>query len=182
MPDRCGEAGDSVLRLFFALRPDEDTTAQLVSAAGTLHLSSQARHVPRENYHLTLAFLGEVADSRLAEFQELGRRQRCAACTITFDAYEYWALSQVVVASAQATPLSLAKLHDRLLQTLRSRTRLRPHVTLARKVTQAPVLSAMSPFIWRARTFSLMRSDSGERASVYTVVDTWSLLDEMPKP
>ena len=58
---------------------------------------------------------------------------------------------------------------------------LRVHVTLARKVVQAPVLQAMSPLHWNARSFSLVRSDTGGARSVYTVVDTWQLLDECPK-
>jgi len=57
---------------------------------------------------------------------------------------------------------------------------LRPHVTLARKVTQAPVPQAMSPIDWRVRSFSLARSDTSGARSVYTVVDTWPLLDELP--
>jgi 2'-5' RNA ligase len=56
--------------------------------------------------------------------------------------------------------------------------RLRAHVTLARKVSQAPVLQAMSPIAWRATNFSLIRSDTGGAASAYTVVETWPLLDE----
>jgi 2'-5' RNA ligase len=55
---------------------------------------------------------------------------------------------------------------------------LRAHVTLARKVTQAPVLPAMSPISWRATQFSLIRSQTGGAASAYTVLDTWSLLYE----
>jgi 2'-5' RNA ligase len=57
---------------------------------------------------------------------------------------------------------------------------LRPHVTLARKVAQAPVLQAMSPFDWSARSFSLVSSDTSGAHSVYTVVDTWPLLYEAP--
>jgi RNA 2',3'-cyclic 3'-phosphodiesterase len=170
------------LRLFFALRPDEATTAQLVIAAGAVDFGAGASLVARGNYHLTLAFLGEVAESQLSELRELGRDQRARACTIKFDGYEYWPESKVVVASAQDVPFALAELSERLQQNLCLQISLRPHVTLARKVAQAPVLSAMSVFDWRAQSFSLMCSHTGGGASVYTVVDTWSLLDEMPKP
>ena len=53
------------------------------------------------------------------------------------------------------------------------------HVTLARKVVQASVLQAMSPLLWCAHSFSLVRSEMSGAHSVYTVVDTWQLLDEM---
>jgi 2'-5' RNA ligase len=59
---------------------------------------------------------------------------------------------------------------------------LRAHVTLARKVTQAPVLQAMSPLYWNTRSFSLICSETGGTCSAYTVVDTWPLLDESQNP
>ena len=41
----------------------------------------------------------------------------------------------------------------------------------------------MSPIELAARAhFSLVRSDTGGARSVYTVVDTWPLLDETAKP
>ena len=57
---------------------------------------------------------------------------------------------------------------------------LRAHVTLARKVAQAPVLQALSPIPWNVRSFSLVSSDTSAAHSVYTVVDTWPLLYETP--
>jgi len=58
----------------------------------------------------------------------------------------------------------------------------RAHVTLARKVTQAPVLKAMPPFGWSAHSFNLVRSDTRGTHPVYTVMDTWPLLDETAIP
>jgi 2'-5' RNA ligase len=73
-------------------------------------------------------------------------------------------------------------LHQPALKLDRLQPSLRAHVTLARKVPQAPVLQVMSPFDWNARSFSLVRSDTGAAHSIYTVVDTWPLLDERPNP
>jgi len=44
------------------------------------------------------------------------------------------------------------------------------------------VPQAMSPVVWRATNFSLIRSDTDRVESAYTVVDTWSLLDETENP
>jgi RNA 2',3'-cyclic 3'-phosphodiesterase len=180
------------VRLFFALWPDADTRARIVSAAEALRLAGEARLVPRENFHMTLAFVGEVATPQLAVLQQIGRAQRASSCTITIDAYEYWAEPQVVVAVARDPPQALALLwmqlrenlmpHHAALNLNRPQTPLHAHVTLARKVAQAPVLQAMSSFQWSARSFSLVRSDTSGARSVYTVVDTWPLLDERPKP
>jgi 2'-5' RNA ligase len=181
------------VRLFFALWPDADTRARIAHVADALRVTGDARRVARANYHVTLAFVGEVPQSELAVLQQIGRDQRATGCTITLDNYEYWPDPQVVVAAARQTPEPLLELSTRLhaelalrnaalnLKRLHPPPPLRVHVTLARKVVQAPVLQAMSPFYWNARSFSLVRSDTGRAHSVYTVVDTWQLLDECPK-
>jgi RNA 2',3'-cyclic 3'-phosphodiesterase len=179
------------VRLFFALWPDDDTRARIAEAALALRRTVGARPVPQENYHATLAFIGEASMPQLAVLQQIGRAQRGTPCAIGFDAYDYWPDPQVVVAVARETPASLtllwAQLHrDLALQlphlNLKYPQAPRVHITLARKVAQAPVLPAMSPFGWNARSFSLVRSDTGGARSVYTVVDTWQLLYEPPKP
>ena len=176
------------MRLFFALWPDVDTRAQIANAAAALRLPGEAQPVARENYHVTLAFVGEVSTSHLAVLQQIGRGQRAAGCTIRFDAYDYWPDSQVAVAIAREAPAQLIELWTQLRRDLtlhqaapnpkRPHSSLRTHITLARKVAQAPVLQAMSPFHWNARSFSLVRSDTSGARSVYTVVDTWQLLYE----
>jgi RNA 2',3'-cyclic 3'-phosphodiesterase len=176
------------LRLFFALWPDADTRERLANAAAALRLMHGARVVPQQSYHLTLAFIGEVPSAQVAVLQQIGCSQRASACTIKFDAYEHWPEPQVVAAVAREPPRALVELWMRLRQELalhrtalgfnRLQPSLRAHVTLARKVVQAPVPQAMSPFDWSARSFSLVRSDTSAAHSVYTVVDTWPLLDE----
>jgi 2'-5' RNA ligase len=173
------------VRVFFALWPDADTRARIVSITEALRLAGEARPVLRENLHMTLAFVGEVATRRLAVLQQIGGAQHASSCMIKVDAYEHWPEPQVVVAVARETPAALIELATRLRAALKFRQPappLRAHVTLARKVAQAPVLQAMSPFDWNARSFSLVRSDTSGPQSVYTVVDTWPLLDETPAP
>jgi 2'-5' RNA ligase len=171
------------MRLFFALWPDDDVTRQLSEIACQLNLESSSRRVDPKNYHVTLAFVGEVPAAKLAVLQQIGRSLHVPRLTFTCDSIEFWRHSQVVVAAVHSAPPGLldlwAKLHDALEL---PRETLRAHVTLARKVAQAPVLKAMSPVVWRATDFSLIRSDTGGVESAYTVLDTWSLLDEMQNP
>ena len=182
------------MRVFYALWPDADVRACIAEAAGALSLEGAVRRVPAENYHLTLAFVGDVSPARLAVLQQIGGGQRGIGCTITFDAHDYWPEPQVVVAVARQPPTALielsARLHGELTLYQEALNLRRPqpprppppraHVTLARKVAQAPVLKAMSPFDWNARSFSLVSSDTSGAHSVYTVVDTWPLLYEPP--
>jgi len=171
------------MRVFFALWPDAATRALIAEAAAALHLTGSARLVSGKNFHLTLAFVGDVAERQLESLLEIGRRQHGSACTIRFDRYEYWPEPRAAVAVAREPPAALIELWRRLHEDLRlhARASLCAHVTLARKVPQAPVLQAMSPFCWSARSFSLVRSDTSGPESVYTVVGTWPLLDEAPK-
>lgn len=132
-----------------------------------------------KNYHVTLAFIGEVAESRLAVLRQVGGSLQAPRCTIALDSLEFWPSSRVVVAAAQETPPGLRSLWMQLHEaTGLPGAQLLAHVTLARKVAQAPVVQAMSPILWRATRFSLVRSETGGAESAYTVVDTWPLLDE----
>jgi RNA 2',3'-cyclic 3'-phosphodiesterase len=177
----------SRLRLFFAATPDPVAREQIAAASQSLCLEQGARRVPRENYHMTLAFIGDVAASQLPVMLKVGAAQKERAFSVTFDAYEYWPKPGVIVAAAQLIPAELHRLWRQLHHELAEHAwaleseRLRPHVTLARKVSQPPVLQAMSAFDWRVRDFCLMRSDTSGIRSAYTVVDTWSLLDSAEK-
>ena len=176
------------MRLFFAVLPPVDVRNGIAAAALRLPLEAGSALVPPENYHMTLAFVGEVPAAQLATVREIGAWQRASGFTVRFDAYEYWPEAAVLVAAAREIPSSLACLWVRLHAGLASYQLalnpplLRPHVTIARKVSQAPVLQAMSAFVWRAQTFSLMQSSRSGAQPIYTVLDTWPLLDECAKP
>jgi 2'-5' RNA ligase len=178
---------DTKLRLFFALRPDPMERESLADAARLLSLGRGARLVPRNNYHVTLAFVGEVAVTQVPTLQRIGAAQAAPPLTLKFDAFEYWPKPEVVVAAARTFPDALQvlwqQLHSELAvhQWALDPKRLRPHVTLARKVSQAPVLEAMSPVTWVAREFCLMRSELSAPQPAYTVVDTWPLLYDSEK-
>jgi 2'-5' RNA ligase len=171
------------LRLFFALWPDADVVRRLTQVAGQLKIEGSSRWVAPKNYHVTLAFVGEVPATKLAVLQQIGRSLRAPRFTLRCDSIEFWRESKVVVAAASAAPAGLVDLWTKLNNAIGlPLERLRAHVTLARKVTQASVPQAMSPVVWRATNFSLIRSDTGGAESAYTVVDTGSLLDETENP
>jgi RNA 2',3'-cyclic 3'-phosphodiesterase len=153
------------------------------AAALALELPADARLVPPEKYHLTIAFAGELSNPRAAALRSFGARVRCAAFEIRFDAYEHWASAAVVVAVARVKPAALIELH-RLLQLEIEQLGLtadahpfRPHVTLARKVAQAPQFKAMPEFTWEVNAFRLVHSVRSPQESIYTVMDQWQLLD-----
>ncbi len=176
------------MRLFFAVLPPVEVRNGIAAAALSLPLGAKSALVPPDNYHMTLAFVGEVAALRLATVREIGDAQRACGFTVRFDAYEYWPEAAVLVAAAREIPFPLRRLWERIHAGLASRQLarkpelLRPHVTIARKVSQAPVLQAMSAFAWRAQSFTLMQSIRDGAQRIYTVLNTWPLLDETEEP
>jgi 2'-5' RNA ligase len=169
--------------LFFAVFPDSETRRRVAAAAQALALDVGSRRVPCENYHMTLAFIGEVQRESLVLLKAVGAAQRALGFTVRLDGYEYWPTASVVVTGVSSCPAPLEDLRRRLYADLtRCGVRLddrpfRPHVTIARKISQAPVLQAMSEITWTAHTFQLARSDSAPGGAIYTVVDSWPLLD-----
>ncbi|MDP9012051.1 MAG: RNA 2',3'-cyclic phosphodiesterase [Pseudomonadota bacterium] len=187
MKPGAGESDHTQARLFFAVLPDSATRECIGAATAELLVNSYARLVPRNNYHMTLAFVGAVPVRHVPIVRTIGAAYRGAGCMLRFDACEYWPTPGVIVGAARITPQALQRLSQQLHRDLAQHQwgldvePWRPHVTLARKVSQAPVLQAMSPFDWPVRDFCLMRSDRSGAGSAYTVVDAWPLLDDSEK-
>jgi RNA 2',3'-cyclic 3'-phosphodiesterase len=173
------------VRLFFAAFPDGETQRLIASTAASLALGEGARPVPCENYHITLAFVGEVSNAHAASLRTIVPLE-VPVFTIRFDTYEHWLKSEVVVFATSECPPALHDLQCKLRRELAHHhlasdpRPFHPHVTIARKVVQAPVQQAMSGFLWTVTAFQLVRSVGSNAGSTYTVLDHWSLLDEPP--
>jgi RNA 2',3'-cyclic 3'-phosphodiesterase len=171
------------VRLFFAAFPDGETRRLIASAAAEVVLGEEARLVPRENYHITLAFVGEVSNAQAASLRSVGPLE-VPAFTVRFDTYEHWVRSEVVVFAASECPRALHDLQCKLRGELAHHDLapdprpFHPHVTIARKAVQAPVRQAMSGFLWKVTAFQLVRSVRSTIGSTYTVLEHWSLLDK----
>ena len=155
--------------------------------AAELPLTQEARRIPAQNYHLTLAFAGEVSNSQGAALRRVGAALRSTGFAVCLNVQEYWQKSEVVVVAAQDEPPALRAIQQRLRTEL-DRLGLaadpmpfRAHVTIARRVVQAPVFEQRSGACWRVRAFHLVHSARSVAGSVYTVVDTWPLLDTAPR-
>src|ERR1700730_4415027 len=104
------------LRLFFAATPDPVVREQIAAVSQSLSLEAGARRVPRENYHMTLAFVGDVAVSRLPVLLEVGAAQKERAFSVTIDTCEYWPKPRAVVAAVRLVPAELHRLWRQLHQ------------------------------------------------------------------
>ena len=137
MPGNVG-AGDRV-RLFCALRLPEQTLDLLVAWQAGLRVPAGCRLLPRENLHVTLAFLGHRPAAELESIREAMRESGAAAAVPTLVARRYRETVRVgMVALAEREPHARAladDLHGRLERLgayERERREWRPHVTVLR--------------------------------------------------
>ena len=171
------------MRLFFAAFPDGETRRLIASAAASLMLGDGARLVPCENYHITLAFVGEVSNAQAASLRTIVPLE-VPAFTVRFDTYEHWLRSEVVVLAASECPPALHDLQCKLRGELAHHDfasdprPFHPHVTIARKVSASPCAASDVRISVEGTAFQLVRSVRSTIGSTYTVVDHWSLLDK----
>jgi RNA 2',3'-cyclic 3'-phosphodiesterase len=174
------------MRLFFALLPDATALNKLCQVAAVVGQGASLRRVPSENLHVTLAFIGDIDGATLSSVRDAAAAANVPCGAVSFSRCEYWPKSRVVVAAGGAVAPEIAELATQLqspevthrAKAIRESVWL-PHVTLARNVSQPPVLQAISPIEWIASSFALMSSERRDGRSVYTVVDTYPLLDKI---
>ena len=171
------------MRLFIAIEfPEEVKNALLAGAKATEKYFSRANYSRRENYHLTLVFLGETDRSRVKAVT--GAMDRCA-----FPPFEItigkagrfrrdggdtlWRRADVpdILFSAQK------KLTAELISlgfSLESRE-FKPHITVAREAATLPAVDFDSidfgkPLTFTVNSMTLMRSDRINGVLTYTPV------------
>jgi 2'-5' RNA ligase len=175
--------------LFFALWPNHALQAALADATRDVVFASGGRAVPPENFHITLAFVGSVAESSVAKVEAVGDRVAAEVertpVLVTLDAIEYWRKAHVVCATAQVQRNAGAGLADILATALQSRLTaggftpdlkpFRAHVTLARKVSHGTHVHTMQSVFWSFTEFALIESRTEAQRAVYRVLETFPL-------
>ena len=135
------------MRLFIGIQPDDITRARIAHEASLLRPSVPGRYVSPENYHLTLAFLGQREPESIAMLQ-----QTLASVAmdhspfdlqfIGFGVFGQGGNTIVYTACAVSTPLLELTVRLRNQLTVAGESfdpkPLVPHVTLIRKATISP--------------------------------------------
>jgi 2'-5' RNA ligase len=182
--------------LFFALWPDRALQVALADATQGVVLASGGRPMPADNFHVTLAFVGSVPESRVAKVEAVGHQVAAEVertpVQLTMDAIEYWKKAKVVCATVQVSPSAGARppdamgarLADTLSTALKSRLTaagftpdlkpFRAHVTLARKVPTGTHGGSVPPVHWTFTEFALVESLTESQGAVYRVLGTFS--------
>jgi 2'-5' RNA ligase len=184
-------------RLFFALWPDETTRAAFVHATHKAVRSSGGRPMPEHNLHVTLVFLGSVAESRIPDLRAIASRAAVASVQahpdevsppqLIFDRIEFWKKAGVLVATTSAKSQTGQGPVDALVGVLQRETvaagftpdlkPYRPHITLARKVAHGNHDRTLRPVLWSLTEFALVESRTDPEGAVYSVLELfpWGL-------
>lgn len=171
------------MRLFFALWPDEHVRAALAGWTAACHAAAGGRAVRAANLHMTLAFLGEVEESRLQDLQRIAERAAGESFTLDLVAVRYWRRNGIVYAEPAEVPAALHTLAASLRAGLAAAAfpvEERPfaaHATLLRDARRDPVLVDVPAIRWTVDSMVLVRSGRGERGVEYRPLRRWTLGD-----
>lgn len=175
-------------RLFFALWPDDAVRAKLAAAIPTV--SEAGRAIPTDNLHATLAFLGDVASTRISELIDVATTLSFEAFDLHLERLEVWNRALVCLVPT-AVPEPLVALERDLRCSLAEHQfpidarQYRPHVTLIRERQRGlgrrhPLMSGRRdgeqldlPVSWHVDGFALVRSRVGPSGSRYEAVAHW---------
>ncbi|KUE80509.1 2'-5' RNA ligase [Aeromonas schubertii] len=137
--------------------------------------------VPPDNFHLTLAFLGEASDEQRQLLMTAAARLHCPPLTIPLDTCGWFARARAAWIGPAHWPNELS-VFARELQRLGARLGLgngkqhyHPHVTLSRKASEAPGAEPAPSFSLGADSFCLYESVSTEQGVRYRPLACWPL-------
>ena len=173
-----------VRRLFFALWPDDEIRQELARACRKAIKGGGGRPVATRNLHATVAFLGAVAEARLADVFSAASGLRAGPFELVFDQVGHWPRPQVLVALCSEPPPAAVDLAGALWQRLKALDippdlrPYEPHVTLARKVRRPGRDLGMRPVRWPVTELALVESVTDPDGARYTVLERWPLVGE----
>lgn len=170
------------MRTFFALKPCAET-ALAVEAWCQLSWPLLQRPIPAANYHLTLAFLGDIGAGQLEYLAGCAASLDGGVINLALDTLGYWNKPQILWLGPAICPQELLDLAQRLKLSAGNcglkveRRAYRPHLSLARRVSPEPAAALTPPrFNCHFNSFALYESRQGRAGVHYREVEAWPLL------
>jgi RNA 2',3'-cyclic 3'-phosphodiesterase len=164
------------VRLFFALWPNAVTRARLDRWGAALHERCGGRRTSADDLHLTLAFLGNVHDTRVPEVEAAMERVEPRRFVLSLDRPGYWKKNSIAWAGASAVPAELESLAAGLRASLAEASipfdpqPFAVHITLLRDARAPVEMPALEPIEWPVDGYALVRSAPGPAGPRYEPV------------
>jgi RNA 2',3'-cyclic 3'-phosphodiesterase len=173
------------MRLFVAVPLPDSTRAALAKWAKGCGSQPGLRWTPAEQLHITLQFLGEVAEERVGPVVGALDGIAVPAFAVAFERLEALGRAGVLAVAAKPTP-ALTRLAGEVRLRLASfaedpeEREFRPHLTVARarRGASVPKLQLFPPLPaleFTSTCFRLYRSQTRPEGAVYTVIREWPL-------
>lgn len=171
-------------RVFFALWPDRELAGDLAATARECAGLVGGRPTRQETIHLTLVFVGEVAETCISNLLAVAQRVRGPHCRICLDRLGYWRHNRLLWAGGEAPP-GLNILVRRLRRELDAAgiayadggRAFVPHLTLVRKVLPSEhQFPGFLPREWHVSRFVLVRSCLSPQGPDYQLLGEWPLI------
>lgn len=171
----------SAVRTFFALVPDGGVRNAVAGLAQDVARRADARAVTPDAIHLTLAFVGDVAEEKLPKLEAIGAALPSAGFDLVLDVVGSFARPRTAWVAPTLVPAPLEALHVRLRSMLADEgfrveeRRFAPHLTIARKCEKPPERATIPPIPWRPTGVSLIASSLDGRGPRYRELGAWPL-------
>ena len=171
------------MRLFFALWPPAASVAALAEWATQAQALIGGKVTVSESIHMTLAFLGEVAEARVADAVRGARSVRGVRHRLPIEQAKVWQHNHIAWVGPERIPPALdslvASLHLQLkMQGFEIEARpFAAHVTLLRKAGKAMQLPPLPALDWPVDEFTLVGSKLSSRGSKYEILNRFPLGD-----
>lgn len=176
------------MRLFFALWPPAQAARSLHAWAAKAARESGGRVTRAETIHLTLAFLGDVEQSRIPSLKSIGRAGFGKAHTLPIEQARWWAHNRIVWVGPNDVPPALAALAAELKSNLSQAgfeleaRAFAAHVTLIRKAREPRELPPLPALEWPVSEFALVRSVLSREGSSYEPIERFALTRSDARP
>jgi 2'-5' RNA ligase len=170
------------MRAFLGLSPDANTKFA-IDVWRNDALPNLETLVPAANFHVTLAFLGNITTGQLEVITRLiDEMPKITAFDVSLDRLGYWPKPKAFWLGCQHTAnehLTLVKqTHEMANKSgmLLHEQDYVAHLTLARKCTvNPPAPTIPANFQWRADKFHLFESKSSPQGVYYPIIQSWPM-------
>jgi 2'-5' RNA ligase len=173
------------MRVFFGLELDAATSLQVADWRDR-QLPCSGTPVPVANFHITLAFVGALADPAIERLclsvDAWLARSTPPGATLRLDRTGYWPRPGIYWLGPAAWPEHLTRLAQKLntlasaVGAKRDRNPFQPHITLFRHCVWAPPAPTINPdFAMVYRQCALFESRQGRYGVSYHVLQDWRL-------
>ncbi len=168
--------------MFFAVWPTPEVIDALSPLAHEI-ATGEGRAQASENFHLTLAFLGEVTLDRLDDLRSIGAAaaRSVAPFRLALDYTGSFKQTGIVWLGASKPAPGVRELATRLREALEAqafsidRRAFTPHVTLVRRCNQQVRLMLGEPIMWPVDRLVLNASEPGRSGPSYREIISWPL-------